>query len=460
MIDNKINLLRKKDDLYPRGKAVFKISRFILYLFVILLISFFVFSYQVLFTENSLTDIFTGKISILKQLQNFAGETQLRGEADDRINFMMLGMGGAGHDGPYLTDTIMLTSLKPSTGQVAMISVPRDLLVEIPEYGWWKINNANAFGEEQNPGNGSELTKQVIEKHFNFPIHYFVRIDFAGFEKLIDDIGGIKVFVDREFTDFQYPTKDHKYQVISFEQGWQTMDGDTALKFVRSRHGTNGENSDFARSKRQQKVIEAVKKRVLSYNFFLSPRKISKMIDTLSAHIRTDIEPWEMVQLGKMVEKINSDNIITQVIDDSPDGLLYAGIVNEAYVLQPKGGDFSQIQYLLDNIFKPEEKLEQRKIIRAEVRNGTTIPGLASTNAEDLKKMGFKILKIGNAPIQDYEKTVIYKLNENTELDQESGFLQNKYSADIITNDIPIWVQDFSDPNTDFFIVLGSDSNK
>lgn len=343
-----------------------------------------------------------------------------------------------------------------------MVSIPRDLLVEIPGYGYWKINNANAFHEQKNAGNGGDLTKEVVSKTFDIPIHYYVRIDFAGFEKIIDEIDGVKINVDNSFTDYQYPTSDHKYQVVSFETGNQTMDGETALKYSRSRHGNNGEGSDFARSQRQQKVLQAFKQRLLSYDFLLNPTKIKKLSRTLSDHIRTDLELWETIKLAQLVKEVDTENIITEVLDDSPDGYLYANIVNEAYVLLPKGDSFSYINHLIKNIFNQNDEQVIAEIeetqVTVEIRNGTTTPGLASINSQDLKFKGFKISKIGNAPVQDYEKTLIYKLS-NTVSEKET-VLKEKYNTEILEIAIPDWVKDQAAPDLDYFVILGTDLSK
>jgi LCP family protein required for cell wall assembly len=457
-IDLRINLLSPGDNRHPQGRKTFRVSRFILYLLVIMLIAFFVFSYQVIFTGDSISDIFSGKINIFKQLSSLALDAnKLKGEADDRINILLLGMGGAGHEGPYLTDTIILISIKPSIQKIALISVPRDLLVDIPGFGWWKINNANAFGEEKNAGQGGELVKETLEKTFDLPIHYYVRADFTGFEKIIDELGGLKIFVERGFTDYQYPTNDFKYQIVSFEQGWQTMDGETALKFVRSRHGNNGEGSDFARSKRQQKILQAFKERVLSYNFFLSPRKISKLSQELANDLKTDMEPWEAIVLLKLLDKVDAKDIITRVLDDSEAGLLYANLVNEAYVLQPKGDDFAQIQYLAKNIFKGEEVIAENKPVTLEIRNGTEIPGLASRHSQELKLIGLRVYKIGNAPEQDKPITTIYQLSKRT-LAEQIQLLEKKYKTTVVTGAIPEWIINEATPDLDFFIELGKDA--
>ncbi len=461
-LDSRINLLSQADNSHPHGKKIFKISKFILYLFVVLTLAFLVFSYQVLFTDNSMGDIFSGKINIFQQLSTLAGNSsQLQGEMDDRINILLMGMGGTGHDGPYLTDTMILASIQPSTKKVSMVSIPRDLLVEIPGFGWWKINNANAFGEKQSPGDGSELAKQVVQQVFDIPIHYYVRIDFAGFEKLIDDAGDVKVYVENSFTDYQYPTSDHKYQIVSYEQGWQTMDGETALKFARSRHGNNGEGSDFARSQRQQKIIQAFKDRILSYNFLLSPRKIKKFTDNLAEHLRTDFQPWELVKLAQFAKDIDTSNVITQVLDDSPGGFLYANMVNEAYVLQPKGDDFTQIQYLVKNIFRTNNtsEIQDKKTATVEILNGTIVPGLASLNSDELKLVGYRVNKIGNSPEQNYAKTIVYQLSK-TGFDEEKAFLASKYDTEVQDKNIPDWITNISALDSDFLIILGEDNNE
>lgn len=460
VLDSRINLLSRNDNQYPRGQRVFRVSKFILYLLTILTIAFFVFSYQVLFTNNSVSDIFSGKINILKQLNTLAQDgSALKGQSDDRINVLLLGMGGAGHEGPYLTDTIILASIQPSTKKIAMISIPRDLLVNVPGFGWWKINNANAFGEQKDPGNGGALVKQTLEEALGLPIHYYVRVDFAGFEKMIDELGGVKIFVDKGFIDYQYPTEDFKFQVVSFEPGWQTMDGDTALKFARSRHGNNGEGSDFARSKRQQKILQAFKSRIFSFNFLLSPRKINNLMKDFSHHLRTGMEPWEAVVMAKLVERLDTRQIATIALDDSPNGLLYANIVNEAYVLQPKGDDFAQINYLIKNIFAGQAILSEDKTITLELRNGTEISGLASRHSQELKNLGFRVNQIANAPVQNYSTTQIYKLNSN-ELKMQTELLEKKYKTIVKTSSVPDWLSEQSGTDLDFFIVLGADAEK
>ncbi len=365
----------------------------------------------------------------------------LAGEKENRINFLLLGMGGAGHEGAYLTDTIIIASFAPKENQVAMVSIPRDLAVSLPDYGWRKINTINAFAEMNERGSGGEVTAESVGKVFDIPIHYYIRADFLGFEKLIDKLGGISVYVDRGFTDDQYPTDDFKYQVVSFEEGPQVMDGETALKFARSRHGTSGEASDFARSRRQQKIIVALKEKVFSLSTLLNPLKIQSLYETMSNSISTNLELWEMVRLSQMARDIDTGNIIHQVVSADPGGLLVAANVNGAYILEPRAGNFSELQFLVKNIFNLKSQTaseEKPKITRIEIQNGTKKTGLAAKTSEDLTKLGYKITKIGNAKEQNYEKTIIYDLTQGKK-NEELNFLKEKFGADVSFS-IPSWM--------------------
>ncbi len=171
---------------------------------------------------NSTNDSSGKKIGFFEQIKHLVvnPEDKLKGESDDRINILLVGIGGSGHQGAYLADTIIVASFKPSTNDVAMLSIPRDLYVEIPEFGWRKINNAMAFGTTSDyPGGGEALLAEVVEDVIDLPIHYYARIDFAGFRKIIDDFGGLDIYVDQSFTDYQYPDYNFGYKPVSFKQG-------------------------------------------------------------------------------------------------------------------------------------------------------------------------------------------------------------------------------------------------
>lgn len=357
---------------------------------------------------------------LFNQMRRLIGspDRKLRGEAEDRINILLMGMGGQGHEGPNLTDTIMIASIQPSTNRVALLSIPRDLVVPLDKHGWRKINAANAFGESENPGRGGNYARELVENVFGLDIPYYVRVDFDGFRQIIDELEGVDVYVERSFSDATYPTKDYKTQTVTFEQGWQHMDGDEALKFARSRHGNAGEGSDFARAKRQQKVLMAIKDKMLSFETLKNPARVSGVLTSLRAHIATNLQVGDILRLAKFGQKIDKSAITHKIMDTGPDSPLVASNLYGAYVLVPKKEDWTDVRAVAAAIFEsesdtkvnepppPVRKNETRAKI--EIRNGTQKSGFAREAAAKLSGLGFDVVKIGNADVMNAKKTMIY----------------------------------------------------
>ena len=263
-------------------------------------------------------------------------------QTNGRTNILLLGIGGGSHDGPNLTDTIMLASIDAKVNKVTLISVPRDLWVpDLHE----KINSAYSDGQDQTPPRGLALAKSVVGKITGQPIHYGFRIDFQGFVKAIDEVGGVDVTVDRTLDDYQYPisgkedetcghTEDEikeytknasdssaltffpcRYKHLHFDPGKQHMDGETALEFVRSRHAAGPEGSDFARAARQQKVIEAFREKIFSLETVFNPNRLANLYTILQTSIDTDIKQEEIGLFLKLAPKLRSAKIENAVID-------------------------------------------------------------------------------------------------------------------------------------------------
>jgi len=341
----------------PKKKKKCKGYKIFIVLFAIIVLFF---TTNTLFTHNGVLNNL-GQASFWQGVANIvSGKTTLKGEIYDRINILILGMGGARHEGPYLTDTIMLASIKPSTNQAALISIPRDLYIDIPGKGKGKINAVNAIGVKESK-DGGDLTSDVVEDILNTPVHYWVRANFNMFEKIINEIGGIEITVKRSFTDYQYPALGYKYKTVSFEKGKQHMNGKKALEFARSRHGTNGENSDFARSKRQQQVIFAVKNKIQKTGMLANPTKVFKLFQLFKNNISTNLNLSQSLKLTKLVMGIKKENIIREVFQNGKQGLLQHKITNNgSYVLVPKD-DFDDLAKVSQNIFKdnPSKKAQQ-----------------------------------------------------------------------------------------------------
>jgi len=412
------------------------------------------------------------KIGILQAVKNFffnPSET-LTGEKNDRVNILLLGVGGPGHDGPYLSDTNIIASLKPSTGEIALISVPRDLGVKIENYGVYKINYADAFGESKFPGQGGDYARQIFSQTFNLDVPYYVRVDFKAFEEIINAVGNIVVDVPRAFVDQSFPGPDYSYQTVSFEAGSQIMDGARALQYARSRHGNNGEGSDFARAHRQQQVMLALKDKVLSFGTLANPMKIQKILESLSNNIGTNLNLSQIIYLAKFAENIEPGKIKGLVLDDGPSGPLNAYIApNGAFLLEPKTGNFDQINQAVANIFDPNFKLaiatssqstafvsgdkntsqnyKQLEMLKLEIQNGTWRAGLASRMQNILSDRGFAVLTIGNSLKRPIATTTIYLINQKADNNALAELL--KLTPGRVETNLPDWLKtDYDDPST------------
>ncbi len=439
MDEANIDFLKKKYDLAPKRVPKSKkrlVFRGILALSVLGVALLFTASYQISRSQYPDTSSSLSFVNTLRSLVT-SGDKTLSGEEDDRINVLLLGIGGAGHDGPELTDTMILASFRPSTNEVGMLSIPRDLVVPIDGYGYRKINNINAFAEMAEKGSGPAASVAAVEDLFGQKIHYYVKADFSSFEELIDAVGGIDVYVDRSFVDTTYPTDDHLVQTISFTEGWAHMDGETALEFSRSRHGNNGEGTDFARAARQQKVLLAAKDKILSSQVLLNPSKLNKMIELVTTNVKTNMTGWEMLKFARFAPNIANDNVSHYVLDSSAGSPLYASTINGAYVLLPRRDDYAELKTIAENIFTEgttgtiaEAPKTLEKTATVEIKNGTTTIGLAFEASLLLDGAGFEIVTIGNADSKDYEKTIIYDLTKGAK-EEELARLKDYLEAEI-----------------------------
>lgn len=280
-----------------------------------------------------------------------------------KINLIVLGKSGQGYDSPNLTDTMILASISLKAPQIALISLPRDIW--IPELRA-KLNSVYYWGEKEKDGGGIPLVAQYVQKISGQSINYSVIVDFSGFEKIIDVLGGIEVNVERAFIDEKYPIagkenadcgKDDKefkcrYETVEFKEGKTMMNGVTALKFVRSRNAQGDEGTDFAREARQQKVISAIKQKLLDKNTLLSPRKLALIWQTVRQYIKTDIDNYTLGLLGKYALKAQG-NIKSYII---PEDLLVNPPKEKRYdflyVFIPESGDWNEVHAWVSELIK------------------------------------------------------------------------------------------------------------
>lgn len=258
----------------------------------------------------------------------------------DPINILLLGVDTRiGDTGPPRSDTIIVVHVDPVGKRVDMLSIPRDLLVDIPGYYATKINAAYPFGEldESIPGGGPTLVAQTVEYNFGIPINYFAEVDIAGMEKVVDTIGGIIIDVPGIVKDDQYPTENSGFTRVRFRPGLQLMDGVTAVRYARTRH----DGGDFSRQTRQQQVLLAIRERALASGLITN---LPDIISELGDSIRTDLlgdDPSlrKLYSLARLGQEIGRENIFSHSLS----GLVTDEVINDGYYLV---GDWESIRAL------------------------------------------------------------------------------------------------------------------
>ncbi len=264
---------------------------------------------------------------------------------DGRTNILVLGV----DDAAGLSDSIMIASIdksNPTDPSVALLSVPRDLYVSVPGFHSAKINAAHSIGENNDyPGGGPALTAHTLEMHFDMPIHYFISLDFEGFETIVDAVGGVEIDVERAIDDPRYPDESGGYDPLHIPAGVQEMDGDLALRYARSRKSTN----DFDRAYRQQQVALAVSDKLLNDPGFWRPRTIRGFMAVFRDNVKTDMSSMELLVLGNFSRTVELESTPQFVLDTTN---LLMPVTNETgSALVPRSGDFGEIQLFVDQIF-------------------------------------------------------------------------------------------------------------
>jgi LCP family protein required for cell wall assembly len=330
--------------------------------------------------------------SLMRSLPGVGNE--LEGEKEGRINILLLGMRGSEDpNGGTLADTIMVISIHPKseendTPKASMISIPRDLYVTVPGTSEQrKINAVHALGEEGGKGDGMTAMRKAVEEVSGLTIPYAVTINFQGFKDLVNALDGVEVTLEEPFTEavqfqepkvcdpyvFTVPTSPIQYEnkyytrkngtryiaksyplcynknvecggEFSLPAGANKLDGDKALCYARARYQTN----DFERAKRQQQVIEAIKKKALSAGTVSDFGRINGLLETLGNNVATNLQGWEMKRFYDLYKETGDVEPKTFVLDTTNDGLLYAPEVTKeaGYILLPVGDNYDKIKAL------------------------------------------------------------------------------------------------------------------
>jgi LCP family protein required for cell wall assembly len=298
---------------------------------------------------------------------------------DQRVNILLLGYGGPGHEGPYLADSIMILSIKPASRQAVMISLPRDLWVKIPALPnggnlTGKLNSAYAIGtdhksypnvssEWKTDTGGGDLAAQTVSRITGQHIDYWVGIDFKAFRDVVNALGGVRLNVPSALDDPYYPKGETTGTMhIHFNAGWQQFNGEQALEYARSRETT----SDFDRSKRQQSVMLAVRQRVLSLN---AVPRLFDLLTALKDNVRTSLRPAEMHQLADLGGQLQEKDIRHVGVDTT--NLLRNTVSSDGqYILVALDPGYATLQHYLESVLPERSALAEQVPVRVEDGSG------------------------------------------------------------------------------------------
>jgi polyisoprenyl-teichoic acid--peptidoglycan teichoic acid transferase len=353
---------------------------------------------------------------------NLAAESIPPWRGQERVTILMLGIDQrCDETGPNHTDSMMLLTIDPVGLSAGILSLPRDMWVDIPNVGVDRINQANYYGEAYNyPGGGPALALETVEALLGVKIDYYAAVNFDAFVEIVDEIGGIDLIVPEAIDDPTYPDRCYGYEPFSIAAGEQRLNGATALKYARTRATLGG---DVDRAGRQQAVVLAARERVLRLEMLPQLIRSAPAIwQTLQGNVRTNMTLEEALQLALLVQDIPRSSIKTAVIDydyvypeTTPDG---------RQVLVPIRDNIRQLR---NNLFTPPviptpqihnlPALMAGENARVAVYNGTAVFGLAGETQAFLLNNGVNVTDVGNADSATYRTTQIidYGNHPNTQ---------------------------------------------
>lgn len=351
-------------------------------------------------------------------LQPVGGPTPEPWDGKNRVTMLVMGLDYRDWESGDIprTDTMMLVTMDPITKQAAMMSIPRDMWVNIPGFGYNKINTAYYFGELYNlPGGGPGLAVETVEEFVGVPINFYAQIDFSAFVRFVDEIDGVKIYVEEDITidPIGVGLKEH------LKAGeWYTLPGDLALAYARARYTEGG---DFDRAHRQQQVVLAVRDRILDFSMMPTLiAKAPKLYQEISSGIRTNLDLNQVIQLSLFALEIDRNNIQSYVIDNtcvelakSPDGLdILKPIPDKIRLLRDQafatGEAISPAAYT-EALSTDPFSLVKEENARISVQNGSWYSGLAAETAAYFRNQGFNVVEETNADATDV--TTIYLYN-------------------------------------------------
>lgn len=338
----------------------------------------------------------------------FSFGKNLETDATGRTNIMLVGTGGEEHDGANLTDTIIVASIDYEGQMVPMLSIPRDFYI-MPRQQ--RINSVYDTEYQLNGSReGMKTLQGIVEDITDMEIQYYAKVDFNGFVDIVDALGGVEVMVEERIYDPYYPKGETIYfETFKLEAGLQTLDGETALKYARSRKTT----SDFDRARRQQQLLFALKEKALSLNILTDAGKIGEIYNSVDDSIETDLSLAEIIELGRLAKDFQKESIFPLVMNDDPTecgGFLYTparDFFSGASVLLPAGEGYEYVHLFTDIAFNNIDTIAN-STDEIQILNGTRTSGLAWEGLTHLSRFCLPVVYYGNASERPLEESTIY----------------------------------------------------
>lgn len=456
MTDKEAKKKAKKEKKAKNKKPISKKRKIITItalVIVVLLIGFVVWA---IFWGNDIIAKITGGRGNLFDLFTFTTETYdpLKTDENGRTNILAIGTGGYNmdgdegngvHDGAQLTDSIMVISLDQKTGDVAMISLPRDLkgpatctsTGKINEIYWCNGGGGKATIEEEEKA--ATAMMEAVGKILNLEIQYYAHLNWGSLASIVDLLGGITITLDEDINDYNYTGAVYKAGVP------YDINGAEAVGLARARHGTSG--GDFSRGNSQQKILIGIKNKVLEKNLSLSD--ILGLVNTLGDNLRTNFSVNELKTVAHMPEILDFD--VMRQISLYPD-YMTTGMLNGISYVLPKAGanNYSAIQKFLAVQLSSDPRDYEEPTIA--IYNASDTDGRAAEEKTKLEEKGYIVTLIDNAPAGEYEKgTSIYVVNP-----KKAGtkrMLEEEYNYEPKSKDeLPATIA----PNYDFIIILNN----
>ena len=409
--------------------------------------------------------VFKGSAGTAAALRDNVNPDLLKGEGRGRVNILLLGRGGTGHDGPDLTDTMMLASVDPINHTSSLLSIPRDFWVNVPGQGVMKINAAWETGEfkylgKTAPGStdpkainaGFSMVDQTVESVLGITVDYNMMVDFQAFQQAVDNVGGVTVNVPTPLVDPTMAWQNGGNATLA-AAGVQAFDGTHALNYVRSRETT----SDFARAQRQRSVLLALKDKIETLGTISNPLKLSGLLNTFGNNVQTDLSLGNANRLYSILKRVDGSKVTSIGLDDgtTPGTTPYVttGNINGQSIVLPKAGLFQYgdiQQFIRSQLKDPYIMKENARIF---VLNGSTTVGLATTKANELKSYGYNVVQVGNTPASGWTKTTLVDLTHGKDK-YTKHYLEQRFGITAMTS-----LSDTTIPTNgaDFVIIIGSD---